>query len=166
MVFSKVMSSTLTLGVYFPYTFESNINIDVPDHTIPATMCHELAHVEGFMREDEANFIGFLACMQSDRPDFQYSGYMSAFVYALNRLAEEDYDAATVIANMVDDGVVRDDRAESEYWSQYRGTAVSETTGEIYETYLESNDQSDGLKSYGKMLDLVIAWYQSEVKAE
>ena len=116
------------------------------------------------MREDEASFLGFLACMQSDRPDFQYSGYMSAFVYALNRLAEEDYASAVKIANIVEDGVVRDDAAESEYWSRYRNTAVSEATGEIYETYLESNDQSDGLKSYGKMLDLVIAWYQTEVK--
>jgi len=166
MVFSKVMSSTLTLGVYFPYTFESNINVDVPDHTIPATMCHELAHVEGFMREDEANFIGFLACMQSERPDFRYSGYMSAFTYALNRLADEDYNAAASIAQIVEDGVIRDDTADSEYWSKYRNTVISETTGEIYETYLESNDQSDGLKSYGKMLDLVIAWYQTEVKGK
>ncbi len=164
MVFSKVMSSTLTLGVYFPYTFESNINVDVSDYTIPVTMCHELAHVEGFMREDEANFLGFLACMQSERPDFQYSGYMSAFTYALNRLADEDYAAAAAVAQIVEDGVIRDDVAESEYWKKYRGTVVSETTGEIYETYLESNNQSDGLKSYGKMLDLVIAWYQTEVK--
>ena len=164
MVFSKVMSSTMTLGVYFPYTFESNINVDVTPHTIPATMCHELSHVKGFMREDEANFLGFLACMQSERADFRYSGYMSAFVYALNRLAAEDYAAATEVAHMVDAGVVRDDNADSAYWSQYRNTVVSETTGEIYDTYLQSNDQSDGVKSYGKMLDLVIAWYQTEVK--
>jgi len=164
MVFSKVMSSTLTLGVYFPYTFESNINVDVTPYTIPATMCHELSHVKGFMREEEANFIGFLACMQSSRADFLYSGYMSAFVYALNRLADEDYDAAVQVAKIVGEGVVRDDNAESEYWKQYRGTVISETTTEIYDQYLQYNDQDDGVKSYGKMLDLVIAWYQSEVK--
>ena len=164
MVFSKVMSSTMTLGVYFPYTFESNINVDVPAYTIPATMCHELAHVKGFMREDEANFLGFLACMQSQRADFQYSGYMSAFTYALNRLAEEDYAAATAVAQTVEDGVIRDDMAQEEYWRKYNGTVISQSSGEIYETYLESNNQTDGLKSYGKMLDLVIAWYQTEVK--
>lgn len=164
MVFSEVMSATLTMGVYFPYTFESSINSDISDHTIPVTMCHELSHVKGFMKEDEANFIGFLACMQSERADFRYSGYMLAFTYALNELAGEDYAAAATIAQTVSAGVVRDDEAESEFWSQYRNTVVSETTSEIYNTYLQSNDQSDGLKSYGKMLDLVIAWYQAEVK--
>ncbi len=164
MVFSKVMSSTLTTGLYFPYTFESNINVDINDFNIPSTMCHELAHVKGFMREDEANFLGFLACMLSDRADFQYSGYMLAFGYALNQLAAEDYAAATAVAKTVSQGVIRDDTAESEYWKQYRNTVISDTAGEIYETYLESNNQSDGLKSYGKMLDLVIAWYQTEVK--
>lgn len=164
MVFSKVMSSTMTTGLYFPYTFESNINVDVNDYTIPATMCHELAHVKGFMREDEANFLGFLACTLSDRADFQYSGYMLAFNYALNRLAVEDYNAAAAVAKTVQAGVIRDDTAENEYWKKYRNTVISNTAGEIYETYLESNNQSDGRKSYGKMLDLVIAWYQTEEK--
>ena len=166
MVFSKVMSSTMTLGVYFPYTFESNINIDATPYTIPATMCHELSHVKGFMREDEANFIGFLACMLSERADFRYSGYMSAFVYALNRLANEDYAAATEVAKTVSAAVIRDDNAENKYWDQYEDTVISETTGQIYNEYLQSNNQSDGLKSYGKMLDLIIAWYQTEVKAK
>ena len=164
MVFSKVMSRVLTMGVYLPFTLESNINVDMTAFTVPATMCHELSHVKGFMREDEANFLGFLACMQSQRADFRYSGYMSAFGYALNRLAAEDYDAAVKVAATVSEGVARDDRADHTYWLQYRDTVVADTSGEIYNAYLESNDQKDGVKSYGKMLDLVIAWYQAEVK--
>lgn len=166
MVFSKIMSSVLTMGVYIPYTFESSINVDMTAYTVPATMCHELSHVKGFMREDEANFLGFLACMQSKRADFRYSGYMSAFGYALNRLASEDYDAAVKVANNVSDAVARDDSADHAYWEQYRGTVVADTSGEIYNAYLESNDQQDGVKSYGRMLDLVIAWYQSEVRGQ
>ncbi len=164
MVFSDVMSRLLTMGVYIPYTLESNINIDMPAYTVPATMCHELSHVKGFMREDEANFLGFLACMQSKRADFRYSGYMSAFTYALNRLAAEDYDAAVAVAHTVSEGVARDDAADQAYWNQYRNTPIAETSGEVYNAYLEANDQKDGVKSYGKMLDLVIAWYQAEVK--
>ncbi len=166
MVFSGVMSRLMTMGVYIPYTFESSINVDMTAYTIPATMCHELSHVKGFMREDEANFLGFLACMQSDRSDFRYSGYMSAFGYALNRLAAEDYDAAVVVANNVSAAVARDDNADHAYWQQYRGTVIAESSGEIYDAYLQSNDQQDGIKSYGRMLDLVIAWYQLEVKGQ
>ncbi len=166
MVFSGVMSRVLTMGVYMPLTLESNINVDMAAYTVPATMCHELSHVKGFMREDEANFLGFLACMQSERADFLYSGYMSAFGYALNRLANEDYQAAVEVAHTVSAGVAADDAADHAYWEQFRHTVVADTSTQIYDTYLQSNDQKDGMKSYGKMLDLVITWYQAEVKGK
>ena len=49
----------------------------MPYYNIPHTICHELSHLKGFMREDEANFIGYLACIGSDSPDFRYSGYLT-----------------------------------------------------------------------------------------
>lgn len=162
MVFSNVMSRTLTMGVYFPYTFESNINVDMTAYTVPFTMCHELSHVKGFMREDEANFLGFLACMNSDRADFRYSGYMSALEYALGQLAQVDRAAAVEVAQTVSDGLRRDESADSAYWDKYRHTVISETTDKIYDTYLQANNQTDGVRSYGRMVDLVIAWYQTE----
>ena len=62
------MSYADIAGMYFPFTVESNINADGPFFTIPATMGHEMAHQCGFMREDEANFIGYLACKDASRP--------------------------------------------------------------------------------------------------
>ena len=73
MLFSELMSYADIAGMYFPFTVESNINTDGPFFTIPATMGHEMAHQCGFMREDEANFIGYLACRKSDSPEFRYS---------------------------------------------------------------------------------------------
>ena len=60
----------------------------------------------------------------------------------------------------VSEGVVRDDTADAQYWEQYRNTVISDTTGKVYDAYLQSNNQKDGAKSYGRMVDLVIAWYQ------
>ena len=60
-------------GVYSPFTLEANYNSDMPDYNIPFTACHELSHLRGFMQEDEANFIAFLACSSSESIDFQYS---------------------------------------------------------------------------------------------
>ena len=63
-------------------------------------MCHELAHIRGYIYEDEANFIAFLACVESDDVAFQYSGYLSVLNYVANdlyktRLADpESYAAA------------------------------------------------------------------------
>ncbi len=164
MLFSKLMSSVLTMGLYFPYTFESNINVDMTAYTIPSTMCHELSHVKGFMREDEANFLGFLSCTYSDRADFRYSGYMMAFGYAIGQLIAQDRDAAVEIAAKVGEGVFRDDAADGAYWDKYRHTVVSETSEKVYDTYLRSNGQQDGTRSYGRMVDLLIEWYKTEIE--
>ena len=158
LISSKLFSMTLTTGIYIP--FESGINVDVPAYTVPATMCHELTHFRGFMRENEANFLGYLACMGSDRADFRYSASLMAFEYAFDALYDEDIDLAKKIANRLDAGVLRDIRAEDAYWKPYRHTVVSEVSGEIYEGYLQSNNQQSGLKSYGEMIDLLLAYYR------
>lgn len=51
---SRLMSYGNITGIYIPFTCEANVNIDVPDYSIPATMCHELTHLRGYMREEEA----------------------------------------------------------------------------------------------------------------
>ncbi len=155
---SKLFSMTLTTGIYIP--FESGINVDVPAYTVPATMCHELSHFRGFMRENEANFLAYLACMESSRADFRYSGSLLAFEYAFNALYDEDVELARKIAALCAPGLIRDIQAEDDYWEQYRHTVVSEISGEIYEEYLQSNNQESGLKSYGEMIDLLLAYYR------
>ncbi len=156
---SKLFSMVLTTGIYIP--FESGINVDVPAHTIPATMCHELTHFRGFMREDEANFLGYLACMKSEQADFRYSGSLLAFGYAFDALYDEDTELATEIARLCGEGMLRDIRWESAYWEPYRDTVISDTSSEIYDQYLQSNDQPSGIKSYGEMVDLLLAYYRN-----
>ena len=156
---SKLFSMALTTGIYIP--FESGINIDVPEHTIPATMAHELTHFRGFMREDEANFLAYLACRKSERADFNYSGSLMAFDYAFSALYKEDKALAKKIGQLCDRAVLLDIQAESAYWKPYRNTVVSNTTGAVYDQYLQSNGQESGSKSYGEMIDLLLAYYRN-----
>lgn len=86
-LFSQLMSYGDITGMYFAFTVESNINTLPPFYTIPATMGHELAHQCGYMREDEANFIAYLACKQSGDALIRYSGYSLAYSYAISALA-------------------------------------------------------------------------------
>ena len=157
---SGLFSYALTTGIYIPYTFESNINVAVPEHTIPSTMCHELTHSRGFMREDEANFLGYLACMYSERADFNYSGSVMAFNYCLNKLYDDDISLAKKVVKKCDAGVIDDMLYESEYWDQYFGNPVAEVTENVYNGYLEFNGEESGTKSYGKMVDLLLAYYR------
>lgn len=158
LISSRMFSYFLTTGIYIPFTFESNINTDVPEFTIPATMCHELTHYRGFMREGEANFLGYLACMRSERADFKYSAAFMAFGYAYPKLHDEDPQRAAELAKTLSRGVLTDVVADDAYWQQFYGTPAADISGEVYEDYLQSNGQSSGLKSYGEMVDLLIAY--------
>ena len=71
------MSYTEITDIY-TLTMEANVNVDVPDYT-PFTMCHEMAHQRGFMREDEANY-RYLVGMSSDNVELMYSSTMYALV--------------------------------------------------------------------------------------
>lgn len=83
---SEILSYQKLMGIYAPFTIEANYNQDMPSYDFPFTMCHELSHLRGFMQEEEANFISFLACRESDMTEFQYSGTLSAWEYAMNAL--------------------------------------------------------------------------------
>lgn len=157
--FSKLMSFTNVTGIYSPFTFEANVNVDIPDYSIPATMCHELAHLRGFMREDEANFIAYIACRDSSNSYFVYSGTLSALSFALDSLSKTDPASCDELYNQLAEGIKRDYAAYNSYWHKYEG-AVSQVSTSINNTYLKANNQSDGVHSYGRMVDLLLADYR------
>ena len=165
-LFSRVMSKTELTGVYVPFTMEANVNVDVPDYSIASTMCHELAHLRGFIREDEANYISYLACMASDNLELQYSGLMEALILSGNALYSKNPDKYYEIRAGYDDGVNRDLAANSAYWEQFHDTKISNTTEKLNDTYLKANNQSDGVQSYGRMVDLLLAEYRKAHEIE
>lgn len=161
---SRLMSYGNITGIFFPFTYEANVNVDIPNYSIPSTMCHELSHLRGYMREDEANFIGYLVCEKSGSADFQYSGKMLAFIYSTNALYDTDADAANQIFAKLSDGVRRDLAENSAYWKQFEGP-VAQASNSINNTYLKANHQEEGIKSYGRMVDLLLAEYRAKKEA-
>lgn len=158
---SRGMSYLDITGIFFPYTFEANVNTDAPAYSIPGTMGHELGHLRGYMREDEANFLGYLCCQASDYPELRYSGAMLAFVHATNQLYRQDREAAEKIFGRMSGGVSRDLAFNSAYWKQFEGP-VAEVSTQVNHTYLQANDQEDGVQSYGRMVDLLLAEQRQE----
>lgn len=160
--FSRGLSACNITGIFFPFTFEANVNTDIPAYSLPYTMCHELAHLSGFMREDEANFIAYLACERSERPDFRYSGKVLAYIYASNALYAEDAKAAQEISATLEDDVRLDLNAGAAYWKQFE-SPVAEAAERVNNTYLKANQQEDGVKSYGRVVDLLLAEYREKL---
>ena len=162
-----VLSSTLLsyagiTGVYFPLTAEANFNTEVTDAEIPFTICHELAHQLGFAREDEANFISWIACAYSPYEDYRYSGAVMGLLHLLNELQRRDTAAWGRIRGMCSPAVNRDLNAMGQYWQLYEGP-VNDISEAINDTFLRANGQEDGVQSYGRMADLVIAYLLANV---
>ena len=156
---SRLFSCTNITGVYVPLTMEANVNVDIPDAELPATMCHELSHLRGYMREDEANFIAYLACRQAPSAELRYSGVRFALVYAMNSLYASDREACTLLREQYSPGLERDMVYSAWYWSRFDGIVAAAST-QINDAYLKANRQDEGVKSYGRMVDLLLADYR------
>ena len=118
------------------------------------------------MREDEANFVAWLACMASDQPQFTYSGHMLAFSYAMDALWNTgEKEAYREIYAGLCQNAKEDLQADSAFWLQYDGKAA-EVSQTVNNTYLKLNSQDDGVKSYGRMVDLLLAYRREEHQDE
>lgn len=159
-VMSSWMSEINLTGIFSPYTIEANYNKDVPDYIIPYTICHELAHLKGYIREDEAGFIAYLATTSSDSPSLQYSGDLNALSYVLSALySDSTHDEYYTIISSIPEQVRTDLLANEAYWKQHENKA-SEVATTANDKYLKANAQTDGVKSYGRMVDLLLAYHK------
>ena len=158
--FSRILSLLGLTGVYSPLTIEANYNREMTAYNIPVTMCHELSHLKGFMQEQEANFIAFLACEQSESADFCYSGYMLAWIHCTNALYDASRtDYSQVRALLCEEAVV-DLTANSVFWDSNDG-ALAEVSTQVNDTYLKANGQSSGVLSYEEVVGLLVTYWMN-----
>jgi len=156
---SVPMTYTHISGVYTYFTGEANININFPDYTLPYTTAHEMSHQRGIAREDEANFMAFLVCMESDDPYVRYSGYFSLFEYVVSALYSANSDMYYEVFGDADDEIKHEINAYREFYSRYNKPAVSNISTAINDNFLKSQGQSEGTRSYGRVVDLAVAYY-------
>ena len=159
LVSSWILSIQDLSGVYSPFTIEANYNGDMQDYNIPFTACHELSHLRGFMQEQEANFIAFLACSGSEEEAFAYSGYLMGWIHCMNVLYRADYDVWEEVRSQLPPEAEADLKLNSEFWARYDGR-IAEVSNRVNDTYLKANGQADGVKSYNRMVDLIVAYYK------
>lgn len=105
LVSSYLMYETNMLGYYFPFSMEANLSKYITTVNLPATACHELSHLAGYMFEDEANFQSFLICTESGNRFLEYSGYLEVLRYVNSdfyaSVDYEDYIAEPAISELV-----------------------------------------------------------------
>lgn len=160
---SKAMSYMHITGVYSFFTGEANLNVDFPDYTIPYTAAHELAHQRGIARENEANMIAFLVCINSDDAYIRYSGYLNMYEYVANALYSADRALYSKAAANLDFKIRTEQTAYNLFFKQYAHSVSSKVSSAVNDTYLKSQG-TEGCISYGMVVDLTVAYLKSENK--
>jgi len=155
LTFHGIFSAFGVAGMYFPFTGEGGVNPDSPATSIPFITAHEIGHRLGFAREDEANFTAFLATRASDDAMTQYSGYFAAMMYCMNALYTINGET---IWDYLHPYVLADIFANQRHYIRHSG--FMRQVGEaINHGYLQAMGQSEGVDSYGMVVDLILAYF-------
>ena len=100
----------------------------------------------------------FLAGITYDDPEFQYSSYLTGWIYCMNVLRDADEEAWEQVRSGLSREVEPDLLANSRFWARYDG-AAAEAADRINDQYLQANGQKEGIKSYDRMVDLIVEYY-------
>jgi hypothetical protein len=156
---TPVINYLATSGYYNPFTSEAQINYRMPVFARPVVACHELSHQTGFAAEDEANFAGFLAGINSRDRLLRYSAYQLALGECMQAVRRRDTLVSNQLKTHVSSKVRGDFIAERMYWLSFRGKAGM-ISGMFYNDFLKANNQPMGMDTYNQMVLLLVNWYK------
>ena len=149
---SEPWTYTYISGMYFPFTGESNVNVNYPDFVVAFTAAHEMAHQLGFASEDEANMMAFLALHYSDDSYLIYSAYMNALDYLI---ADMKSQSAAVLGGIADHRILKEFISYSQFLRRYSNKTASVISDSVNDAYLKANGVENGSRSYNDVTELI-----------
>lgn len=156
---SRLQSILGFTGIYFPFTGEANVNVDAPACLVPATIAHEMSHQRMVASELEANFVGVAACVSCDDVTFQYSGYLMGLIQLCNALYSAAPDRWYDIAGRTFTPELSVDWEDNNAYWRALESPLEDAAEDVYDSFLKSNDQELGIRSYGACVDLLVNYF-------
>lgn len=144
-------------GYYNPFTGEATVNTLDPVFGLPYTSCHEMGHQLGYAKENEANFIGFLAGRSSPDPAFAYSAYLDLYLYSIRELYIRDSVLEKSFKGKLAPGVQADFRELRRFIRKYENP-FEPVIWNLYGRYLKANRQPHGIVTYTEVTAWLIAY--------
>ncbi len=146
-------------GYYNPFSGEAQVNTTIPRFMEPFVTAHEIAHQLGYGKENEANFVAFLACKNFESPTFQYSLYFDLYNYASNEVYKRDTLLARAYYNKLHPQVVNDLEELNRFYRSYKNPVEPIITWS-YGHFLKANNQPAGKRTYNEVVAWLIAYYK------
>lgn len=152
-----VLLGTSTAGIFIPHAFEAHFDAGLHSLVWPHVMAHELSHAYGVTDEGECNFIASVACHESGIPAFQYSGALHDLRYIFGALVRAGRSESE-LRIQIDEVILQDLREIRALHDSYPQYVPESARNWLYDRYLKAQGVRSGLRSYGEVLGLLVAW--------
>jgi hypothetical protein len=139
-------------GMVDPFALEVMTNPDLLPIEQPFVAAHEWAHLAGYADESEANFVGWLTCLQGDARA-RYSGWMFLYWQLTGEVGAAD---RRVLAAALESGPRRDIDDIAERLRRGRWPLLQRSSWQVYDQYLKANRVEAGIRSYGLVVTLIL----------
>ena len=98
--------------------------------------------------------------MASDDSFIRYSGYYEMFKFLVNALYSADTELFKAAYALADERLVKEIYAFNDFYDKYQDNAAADIAGSINDAYQQMQGVEAGIKSYGLVVDLAVAYYQ------
>lgn len=146
-------------GYYNPFSGEAQVNTTIPRFLEPFVTTHEVAHQLGYARENEANFVAFLASRTYPSTIFQYSMYFDMYNYAIGEVRKRDTALAASYQKKLHPQVANDISEFRAFYKKYKNP-IEPIIMWGYGNYLKANNQPGGKETYNEVVAWLIAYYK------
>jgi hypothetical protein len=152
MILTPFYTKAGVTGMVNPFALESIVHPGLLPFERPMTLAHEWAHLAGFADEADASAVAWLACTFGD-PDLAYSAHLSVVLEAASAVPRSVWSE---LRPKLGPGVLAD-IAALEKRLMKQEPAVRDAAFKVYDRYLKSNGVQDGVRSYSRMLRVLVA---------
>lgn len=142
-----IMTNMGLSGVAFSPFGEANVNSLTPTRSLPVTMCHEIAHIKGVMREDDANLLAYYICLTAENDFVRYCGLSYTLSIVMNAVhtgngSDKEYAA---LYNSIPKKVLAERDAVADFWNS--NNLASDIMDWFNDLYLKFNG-TGGISDY------------------
>ncbi|MBS3992460.1 MAG: DUF3810 domain-containing protein [Bacteroidetes bacterium] len=162
-LFSTPLSYMGFAGYLNPFTNEAQVNSKIPLVSLVTTSCHEIGHQVGFGPEYEANMLAYLTSINYSDKYFNFSGKYMALRYVLNELYITNPKLYEKYVEKINPGILKNMEESYQFWEQYKNP-LEPYFKTFYDVFLKSNAQKEGIKSYKRVVGLIINYHLNEEK--
>ena len=157
-MFARPLSYMGYAGYLNPFTLEAQVNHKIPAYRLPVVATHEMAHQLGYASERDTNFIGYLAGIHHPDAYFNYASTTLALSYCLRDVNRESPTLQKELVALLHPGVLENFKESNRFWKTHQNP-LSPYFESVFNRFLKMNNQAQGVKSYGQIVQLLLAYH-------